>query len=52
MTKATLTEVRNYFKADGGTPLRMEELKEFKAVNGGKDYDQIAEGIGNGTLTY
>jgi hypothetical protein len=52
MAKATIKQVRDYFAADGGTPLKMDELKEFKASNGGRDYDQVAEGIGDGTLTY
>lgn len=52
MPKATLKMVRDFFAANGGTPLKMEELKEIKASNGGLDYDQIAEGIGDGTLTY
>lgn len=50
--KSALTKVREYFKADGGTPLTMAELKEIKAADGGKHWNQLAEGIENGSLTY
>jgi len=50
--KSTLTQVREYFKADGGTPLSMAELKEIKDADGGKHWEQLTEGITNGTLTY
>lgn len=52
MAKATLKQLREFFEADGGRKLQMQELKDLKASNGGTDYDHIAEGIGNGTLTY
>lgn len=47
-----LTQLREFFKADGGRPLTMDELKEFKSVNGGRDYAQVSGGIVDGTLTY
>lgn len=50
--KTPLMQLREYFAADGGKPLTMAELKEFKAANGGRDYDQVAGGIVDGTLTY
>jgi hypothetical protein len=48
--KATLTEVRNFFSANGGKPLTMAELREMK--DDPKGWLQIQEGIGNGSLTY
>lgn len=48
--KASLTEVRNFFSANGGKPLTMAELKEMKTDPTG--WAQLTEGIGNGTLTY
>ena len=47
-----LTQLREYFKADGGKPIAMAELKEFKSANGGRDYAQVSGGIVDGTLTY
>jgi len=52
MPKATLKQLREFFESDGGRKLQMQELKDLKASNGGRDYDQVAEGIGDGTLTY
>lgn len=49
MAKATLKEVREFFEANGARKISMQELKELKNSGG---YDDIAEGIGNGTLTY
>jgi hypothetical protein len=48
--KATLTEVRNFFAADGGRVLTMAELKEMKTDPTG--WGQLLAGIGDGTLTY
>lgn len=49
MAKATVKEFFAFFEADGGTKPTMQELKALKDAGG---YDEIAEGIGNGTLTY
>lgn len=51
-TKATPKQVRDFFSADGGTPVTTAELMELKKSNGGTDYNEVAEGIGNDTLTY
>jgi hypothetical protein len=50
--KSALTQLREFFAADGGRKLTMDELKEFKESNGGKDYAQVSGGIADGTLTY
>lgn len=52
MAKAKVSEVKAFFEADGGRKVTLPELKEIKASNGGTDYDDVAEGIGNGSLTY
>lgn len=52
MAKATIKQVRDFFAADGGTPLTMDELKEIKAADGGTHWNRLSEGIGNGSLTY
>jgi hypothetical protein len=52
MAKATIKELKGYFEADGGPKVSMQELKELKQSNDGQDYNQIAEGIGDGTETY
>jgi hypothetical protein len=49
MAKATLREVREFFEVGGAPKISMQELKDLKNSGG---YDEIAEGIGNGTLTY
>lgn len=50
MEKATIKQVREFFESNGTPKITMAELKELKANQ--KDYDDIAYGIGNGTLTY
>ncbi len=52
MAKASIKDLKAFFEADGGAPIKMQELKDLKASNAGKDYDDIANGIGDGTLTY
>lgn len=52
MAKATIAQLKEFFEANGGRKVSMAELKELKAVNGGKDYDAIANGLGDDTLTY
>ena len=52
MAKATIKQLKEFFEADGGAKVGMQELKDLKNANGGIDYDAIAEGIGDGTLTY
>jgi hypothetical protein len=55
MTKADLPTVRNFFQ-DGGVPLPAKEIMACKKDKDTKedlsDYDEIANGIGDGTLTY
>jgi hypothetical protein len=48
-TKANVKQVKEFFEADGGSRVSMQELKALKDAGG---YDAIAEGIGNGSLTY
>lgn len=48
--RATPKQIRDYF-GEGSHPVTLGELKALKE-NGGTDYDQIAVGLGNGTLTY
>jgi len=50
--KASINEVKAFFEADGGRKVQMAELKDLKTGHEGKDYDDIALGIGNGSLTY
>lgn len=52
MAKATIKELKAFFETDGGEKISMQELKDLKGANDGRDYDQIANGIGDGTLTY
>jgi hypothetical protein len=52
MAKATIKQLKEFFEADGGAKVGMQELKELKASRDGRDYDDIANGIGDGTLTY
>jgi len=49
--KANIKELKGFFE-QGSRKVSMAELKELKAGNDGQDYDDIAYGIGNGTLTY
>jgi hypothetical protein len=48
-TRATLKQLREFFE-NGGPKVTMTELKQLKSNP--TDYDAIANGIGNGTLTY
>lgn len=50
MAKATVPQVKEYFAASG-KPLSNAEIIELKKSDP-KAYDQIANGIGDGTLTY
>lgn len=50
--KCSVKEFREFFESNGGRKVTMTELKEIKASEGGSDYDAIAFGIGNGSLTY
>lgn len=53
MAKATIAELKRFFETDSQRDkIKMEELKALKAGRDGKDYDDIANGIGDGTLTY
>lgn len=52
MAKATIKELKAFFEADGGTKIEMKELKDLKASRDGADYNELANGIGDGTLTY
>lgn len=59
MAKATIKELKAFFESGSSVPVEvraltdlkvsMQELKELKASGA---YDAIAEGIGNGSLTY
>lgn len=49
-TRATPGQVIAFF-SEGSHKLGLQEIKALKAGDP-KAYDQIAEGIGNGTLTY
>lgn len=54
--KATPSEVKAFFEADGGSKVGAAEIMALKKDPITKetlgDYDDIAFGIGNGTLTY
>jgi len=52
MAKATIAQLKAFFEADGGRKISMAELKELKASRDGRDYDEVANGLGDGTLTY
>jgi hypothetical protein len=56
VAKAELKEVREFFESDGGPKLSAAELMATKKDKPtGQvliDYDQIAEGIGDGTFDY
>lgn len=52
MARATIAIIQAFFIADGGKKLTMQELKDLKVSRDGKDYEDIANGIGDGTLTY
>lgn len=49
MARATVKDLKAFFEADGGRKITMTELKELKDAGG---YDSIADGIGDGSLTY
>lgn len=49
--RATPKEIRDYFGKDS-RPVGLQEIKALKDSAGGKDYDDIANGLGNGTMTY
>jgi hypothetical protein len=49
-TKAKPSEVVAYF-SEGGREMKTTELLQLKREDA-KGYEQIAEGIGNGTFTY
>lgn len=54
MAKAKPNEVKAYFE-EGSRKVETKEILRLKKSADGQDlpdYDQIAEGIGNGTLTY
>lgn len=53
--KASITEIKEFFQADGGPAVSAKEIIRLKKTPEGvplPDYDQIAIGIKNGTLTY
>lgn len=57
--RASVKDMKIFFEAGpnhtpDGLPkkVKLTEMTELKASNGGKDFDHIANGIGNGTLTY
>lgn len=53
MARATITQLKAFFETNSVKgKITMNELKELKASRGGKDFDEIMEGIGDGTLTY
>lgn len=52
MAKATIKQLKDFFEADGAPKISMAELKDLKASRDGKDFDQIANGIGDQTFTY
>lgn len=52
MPRAAIKDIQAFFIADGGSKLTMQELKDLKVSRDGKDYEDIATGIGDGTLTY
>ena len=49
MARATVKDLKAFFEANDGRKVTMQELKDLKDSGG---YDAIAEGIGDGTLTY
>lgn len=49
MARATVKDLKAFFESDGGAKVTMTELKALKDSGG---YDDVAEGIGDGTLTY
>jgi len=49
--KVKPAELKAFFESDGGRKVSLTELKELKA-DGGQAYDDIAFGIGDGSLTY
>lgn len=55
-TRATPAEIRDYFgPGTDGKLVTLQELKALKEAPDGtkrEDYSQIADGIGDGTLTY
>jgi hypothetical protein len=53
--KASPAQVREFFEADGARKVETKELLRLKKSANGEplpDYDQIAYGIGDGSLTY
>lgn len=56
MAKASPKEVKEFFEANGGRKVGATEIMALKKDPATKkdlpDYDQIAEGIGDGSLTY
>lgn len=58
--KAKPSEVKAFFEAGGGRKVGAREIMELKKINGVPTkgvsqetaYDDIAVGIGNGSLTY
>jgi hypothetical protein len=54
-TKATIKQLKEFFEEGNGPKVEITELKALKKDAAGgdlPDYDDIAYGIGNGTLTY
>jgi hypothetical protein len=49
-TKAGIKQVKEFFETDG-RPLTNTELLDFKKTDSA-GYDEVAEGIGNGSFTY
>lgn len=49
-SRANVKEVKEYFQGDGNRPVRMDELKALKEDP--RDYDDISNGIGDGSLKY
>jgi hypothetical protein len=54
-TRATPTQIRTFFETSATDKVGARELMGLKKDQDGKeipDYDQIATGLGNGSLTY
>ncbi len=52
MAKATIAQVKAYFGKNGaGEEISNKEVIDFKKTDS-KGYDDIANGLGNETLTY
>ena len=52
MAKASIKDMKAFFESDGGRKITLPELKELKESRGGDDFSDIANGIGDSSLTY